>query len=414
MNAQYHQPRGLRSAKCLGRWLAILPLALTFLPGAAFGLGSAIPNQNAEAIARGNAFIATADNPSAIYYNPAGITQLDGTRMEFGLHNLAINSQFETLDGSRTAHSEFAIASVPQFYATMTPKESDFSFGVGLYAPFGLGVKWPTNTPFNTIALESKLLYVTFNPVVAWKALPNLSIAVGPTVDYGKVTLRQSIGLSPGDEFIFEGTGWDFGGTFGLLWKPFDQWSVGINYRTPGSTTFDGHSRPKPYAAEEHTSATLNFPQSVGAGIAFRPNEQWNIETYLIWTDWDTLKTTTLEKKSGNIVVPFNWQSSFMTGIGATRYLNSGYFVSGGYFFSQNSTSTKNFTPLVPDTDLHVGSVGFGHKGEHWSYVFSGQIITGPDRVVSGSAGNPSTGQTADGKYHWLNAALNVSVGYRF
>jgi long-chain fatty acid transport protein len=44
----------------------------------AFADGFRLPDQDAFATARGEAFAATADNASAIYYNPAGITQLEG------------------------------------------------------------------------------------------------------------------------------------------------------------------------------------------------------------------------------------------------------------------------------------------------------------------------------------------------
>ena len=40
--------------------------------------GFRLPDQDAFATARGEAFAATADNASAIYYNPAGISQLEG------------------------------------------------------------------------------------------------------------------------------------------------------------------------------------------------------------------------------------------------------------------------------------------------------------------------------------------------
>src|ERR1044071_865818 len=196
------------------------------LPLAVYGLGSAIPNQDAAAIARGNVFIATANNPAAIYYNPAGITQLEGTYAQFGVHNLALNSEFESLDGSQHNNSKFAIASVPQFYLTRELKNTPFTVGFGSYAPNGLGVKWGGSTPFRTLALESRLAYLTVNPVIAWKILPNLSIAAGPTVNYAKVVLRQGIGLGPGDKFIFEGNGWDIGATAGLLWKPHEKWAV--------------------------------------------------------------------------------------------------------------------------------------------------------------------------------------------
>jgi long-chain fatty acid transport protein len=415
MNAKHAGLKLLRRAKHVAHSKTLLLAAATFLPVMVYGLGSAIPNQDAEATARGNAFIATANNPSAIYYNPAGITQLEGIYVQYGLHNLAVNSEYESLDGTIERNSEFNVASVPQLYCTFSPKDSAFSYGFGIYAPFGLGVEWSTNTPFSTLALKSELMFITFNPVVAWQVTPTLSIAAGPTINWAKVDLRQAIGLAPNDEFDFDGDGWTFGATAGLLWKPHEKWAFGLNYRTPTAVDFEGKSQLKPYAPEENTSAELDFPQSVGGGIAYWPTPEWNVEVYLIWTDWDVVDNTTFKRPSGNIPFTLNWESSIMTGIGATRYLdNNRWFISAGYFFSQHSTSEANYTPLVPDTDLHVGSAGFGYKGEHWNYALSLQLITGPWRVIDSSAANPISGETADGKYSWLNGAVNFSIGYHF
>src|SRR5437773_11800257 len=78
--------------------LCILMLfALATLP--AFGLGTRIPNQDAEAQARGNAFAATADTPAAIYYNPAGISQLEGLNAQFGIHLISVNSTYQAPNG---------------------------------------------------------------------------------------------------------------------------------------------------------------------------------------------------------------------------------------------------------------------------------------------------------------------------
>jgi long-chain fatty acid transport protein len=385
-----------------------------FKPNSLHALGTSIPNQDAEAIARGNAFIATADNPSAIYYNPAGITQLEGEQVEFGLHNLFYGSQFESLDGTRHAQTDPKTATVPQFYFTYSPTNVPLSFGLGVYAPFGLSLQWPTNTGFNTLAIEASLTYITVNPVVAWKILPNLSLAAGPTINYSQVKLNQGIGYTPGDEFTFYGDGWAFGGTAGLLWKPHPKWAIGVNYHSPTTINYKGTSQDVPYAAPKSTSAELNFPQWVGGGIAYLPTPHWNIEVYVDWTDWSTLKTVTFKSASGNVPDEFNWQSSFMTGLGASRYFDDGWFISAGYFFSQNSTSERNFNPIVPDTDLHVGSAGFGYKAKHWNFALAGQIIAGGWRTVNDGEPSPISGQTADGKYRWFNQSVNCSVGYRF
>ena len=70
-----------------------------------FGLGFRIPNQDAEATARGNAFVATANNPSALYYNPAGITQLQGHNVQAGeLVYLNVYTDYESAAGARNRH----------------------------------------------------------------------------------------------------------------------------------------------------------------------------------------------------------------------------------------------------------------------------------------------------------------------
>src|SRR5438093_6439788 len=70
----------------------LLLVTLSFLaPSFSFGLGTRIVDQDAAATARGEAFVATADNPSAIYYNPAGITQLDGFEARAGLYGIGLH-----------------------------------------------------------------------------------------------------------------------------------------------------------------------------------------------------------------------------------------------------------------------------------------------------------------------------------
>src|SRR5208283_1649638 len=86
-----------------------------------------LPNQDPEAIARGNAFAATADDPAAIYYNPAGITQLDGQNASVGLYLISPGEKFTSTSGkTATANSDFE--PVPQIYYVISPKDFPVSF----------------------------------------------------------------------------------------------------------------------------------------------------------------------------------------------------------------------------------------------------------------------------------------------
>jgi long-chain fatty acid transport protein len=389
-------------------WAFALIVCVTS-PATVLGLGFRIPNLDAEATARGNAFTATADNPSAIYYNPAGISQLEGLNAQFGMHLISVNSTYQAPNGTE-AKTRWEAQPVPQFYASYTPKQSAFSYGLGLYAPHGLGLQWHENNPFRTAALEGRLAVLAINPVVSWKALPNLSVAVGPSLQYSRAKLRQGIGSSPGDEFKFRGDGFDIGFTAGVLYKPCSTISLGAAYRSATTIDHEGSSVFRPYAPATDTTAEVEFPQIVTAGISYRPTPKWNVEFNVDWTDWDTLNTINFEGTAmGTVPFPLNWESSFLYEFGVTRYLDNGYYVAAGYFFSENSTPDEYFTPVVPDTDLHVASVGVGYKGEKWRWALSGQLITGAWREV-----NNSVYPNVNGRYQWFNQAINLSLGYRF
>lgn len=394
---------------CLAAGLVTIPSVTSF------GLGFRVPNQDAFATARGNAFVATADNPSALYYNPAGISQLSGHNFQLGFHNISVNSEY---NGSGGLHeeSEFEVQPVPQFYYTYQPKGSLLTYGVGVYVPFGLGLEWPDDSSFRTVAIEGRLNYMTINPTLAMKLTDTLTFAIGPTLNYCKVKLRQGVGLVAGDELRTGGDGFAAGFSAGALWQPSAQWSFGASYRSATTVNLEGRttvvSAPV-ISGRVSSEAELDFPQVIAAGVSYRPTPNWNFEVNVDWTDWETLDTVTFEGTGAllgsDAQLPLNWKSSWLYHVGATRYLSDGWYVSAGYFYSENSTSERYFNPVVPDTNLHVGSVGVGRRGKHWSWALSGQLITGPARTVDNSVFT-----AANGDYKWFNQAVNFSVGYHY
>ena len=118
--------------------------------------GFRLGGQDAFATARGGAFVATADNASAVYYNPAGITQLEGFNFRGGLYGIYYDPTFTPPPprDTNTFHIKNQWAAVPQFFATYTPKDWPLSFGLGVYAPYGGNMSWPQDTGFRTVAIE--------------------------------------------------------------------------------------------------------------------------------------------------------------------------------------------------------------------------------------------------------------------
>jgi len=103
--------------------------------------GTRLPDQDAFATGRGEAFVATADNPSAIFYNPAGITQLDGSDVRLGLYAIDLDLSYQRPGSSTTYNNETTFAAIPQVFYTYSFKETPISLGLGFYSPFGLADK---------------------------------------------------------------------------------------------------------------------------------------------------------------------------------------------------------------------------------------------------------------------------------
>ena len=373
-------------------------------------VGFRLPNQDPEAIARGDAFAATADNPSAIYYNPAGITQLEGGNLRMGLYAISPGVDYKSAGGvSASMNSDFQ--PVPQFYFVYSLTNLPISLGLGTYAPYGLSGDWGNNTPFNTAAESGSLLYLSINPVIAWRINSQLSIGIGPTFNYSTVSLKNAFYYSPflpPGQFSVDGDGWGYGFNAGVLWQPHPMWSFGVNYRNGTDIDYHGHSEFNPIHSATATSGTLHFPQFVVGGISFRPTENWNLEFDLDWTDWDSVKQTTFNGAAYPAVLIFNYRSSFIYDFGITRQLGRGYFASVGYIYSENSSPDQNFNPLIADANLQLGSIGFGHHGKRWDWAAAYHFAYGT-RTVSGDV-NPS----ANGNYRVFNNAFNLAATFKF
>ena len=394
--------------------------------------GFRLPDQDAFATARGEAFAATADNASAIYYNPAGISQLKGGNFRGGIYGIYLPVTYKSPSG-RSFDNEKDLQAVPQLFLTYTPNESRLSYGLGIYAPFGLGFRWPQDTGFRTLAIESQLTYLSINPVVAWRILPNLSVGGGLTVNYAKADIRSGLVWpdQPNDQFRFKGDGWDVGYNFGALWRVHEKVSIGVSFRSSTRVNLEGHTEyynnvalpPVPAFSNQRVRAgtDVSFPLNAVFGVSYRPTPKWNFEFDADYTDWSTLNTVTIKQATGfasllpkDISAALNWQPAWYYKFGGTRYFDNGWSVSAGYIYSENAMPDAHYTPLIADSARHWLSIGTGFKRRRFDFDIAYQFGFGDGtRTISGSAPS-ATGQTADGRCEYISHAVLVTVGFRF
>ena len=179
----------------------------------AYGSAFAINELGVRAMGMGGAFAATADDPSAIFYNPAGIAFQPGTQLQSDL--LAVVGLFRFFPSNGPAgqivpSNGFSGLVKPHFipvgglYATHQMNEK-VTLGFGIFVPFGLAANFEnfndgdpaiTKYPSRYAGDRAALQEYWFQPTVAYRLTKNSSIAGGIAFVHTHIFLQESI-LNP-------------------------------------------------------------------------------------------------------------------------------------------------------------------------------------------------------------------------
>ncbi|HEY1120683.1 MAG TPA: outer membrane protein transport protein, partial [Haloferula sp.] len=336
-------------------------LSLIAAPSVVHAAGYYLPNQDAAATAKGNAFVATADNAAAIHYNAAGLTQLDEAEARVGVYAINLGNEVTTASGTFKAKSEWQMA--PSLYYA-APIHDGLAWGIGVDSPFGLGAEWGQGSPFRTVITEARLAYARTTVALAYDLTDTFSVGVSGAFDYADLTLEQGLGVAPLDFLRFEGDGTTFSGALAFRWQPAEQHAFGLNIVSDTSLDLSGKAYSNILGSGP---ADIDFvtPMRIAAGYSYRPAPGWNLEANIEWLDWDSLNALWLRSPvlpNGATGVPFHWESMFIYEAGVSYTWENGYNVAAGYDYNSNAQPDTFFNPAVADADRHWFNAGFGRQ----------------------------------------------------
>ena len=229
-----------------------VPIVLA-APQPAAGAGFAIHEQGAAATGRGCAVTAVADTPSALYYNPAGLTMQAPFGVELGDTLIVPLATHVDPATQRETDAEDNVFYPPTVYAAARVGNG-FATGIGVFSPYGLGMEWPAGWVGDEEIRSINLQTFFIDLAVAWRPLEWLSIAAG--LD----TVIATVELQKGLDFVEQrgtlhaaGTAFGFGGNAGLLVRILEgRLSFGASYRSAVSLDFAGNADftvPTPFAS---------------------------------------------------------------------------------------------------------------------------------------------------------------------
>ena len=364
----------------------------------AWGDGFRNPFQDSAAIAQGNAFRAQADNPSAIHYNPAGMTQLEGVQHAIGVQFVNVNTKFQSASGVEVENDLGGIVGLPppgQLFITGNlqtfdiPVIQDVTLGLGVESLFGFANKYPKDGPFASAVTRAQLPLLDIKPTMAYKISERISLGLGVDVftfasflgeghsEQQSIAVGNIPGTTPGQELELTGKGTTAGLNASILVTPWmhdigkPMVNIGFVWRSQAVLKLKGELRADGQKVAD-AKTSLRFPESYEWGLAIWPirnsHHEWKVEVDVDYVRWSSIRNFDIFLSNGvELPNPQNWSDGVTVGVGTEKswlkplsHPDWDYAVRGGYLRSNSPIPDQNFNPAFPDSDVNVITAGMG------------------------------------------------------
>ncbi|MBI9111341.1 OmpP1/FadL family transporter [Maridesulfovibrio ferrireducens] len=394
--------------------------------------GFALYEWSARGNALGGAMVAKADDPSALAWNPAGITQLLGTQVLAGISTIAPSNDVTTsYNGNSKKESINKKVFVPP-HAYFTHQVNDsLWFGVGSFSRYGLGTSFDEDWSGRYSSYDTEINSFSVNPNMAYKINKYISIAAGFELMYVRADLRKKF-----DPTGTKNTATDVdqriivdnitpGFNAGIRVTPNDQWAIGFSYRSKmihhatGSASYNvptGISTATRFNDNDITMS-MNTPNTFSFGLEYKPLTNLSFEADAIYSEWsaysdisyDFAKTNSIGIK--NYIAEKKWEDVWRFQFGVEYLPIEDLALRVGYVYDQSPIREGYEDYMLPSNDRQIVSTGLGYKFDNFVVDVSYMYLWMKDRTI---AARPGTGvldtKTANGLTH----IVGLSLGYNF
>jgi long-chain fatty acid transport protein len=404
---------------------AFFLLVLLFLAATpAFPAGFSVFTQGSKASGMGLAFTAVADDPSAVFYNPAGLgwqkhfsVQIGGslltkTKGDVEGANPFPGTGFGVEDQHKTTYL------VPTLYAVL-PLTPNINFGLGINAPYGLGFRWDNAEQFSGrfIAQNAVIRTTDVNPVLSLQLTPSFAVAAGADYRLSSVMLeRNRSAINPFTQSVVDvahikldsdlqdnhGWGWNAG----ILWKPVASFSLGATYRSKikvdyegtgkftqrltGNAAFDAAVAAQLPQGKQDVSVAIDFPATVNVGAAINLPADFTVSLDADWTEWSSFSELLID--FANATIPdldrqTRWKDSWAYRAGLQKKFGS-LAVRAGYYLDKTPQPIADVGPILADADRNAYTLGIGYDTDRFGVDVSDIYIKFKNRDNLGQQSN--------------------------
>jgi long-chain fatty acid transport protein len=411
----------------MNKHLVGIVVTLFFANNTVWAEGFRLYGMSAMGQMRGEALVSSTDRPDANWYNPAALVELPNITMgSFGLNYLVVNSEYKSTTGQSAKNNDTNFPLPSAYFAKKINKNVAFGFGVN--TPFGLSTRYNSDSPFSYITTGGEIKLLNISPNFAFRISDTLSFGVGVNYYRSTVELSQIIPFSllggTDSPLKIDGEGDGIGANTGFLIKISERQRLGITYKSEVTIDYQGgkakiENVPLSGPYETGAKTKIHFPGMVNIGYGFKPVANFQVEIGEQWTNWKTFRNVDIlfdeQTVLQNSTSQFEWKDTWTSRVGGTYKFNEFWCLSGGYFYATTPTRMSTYSPLIPDGNHHV--ISLGSEYEKGNFTLSVPVVfvfqTGSSNI-NNSISAPLNVQNVNGNYDLFAYQFGLSVGWKF
>lgn len=360
-------------------------LAMAIAATSSHGLASGFAINEQSVSAMGTAFAgrsSAADDATTVFGNPAGMARLEREQVSGGLAAIIAKSDIDdaesSIPGSNDGDMVPFVAAPMGYY--VKPLDEQWSFGFGLYVPFGLVTDYERNFQGRGYANLSEVRVITLQPTLSYRFNDQWSVGFGPTLNHIEGQLTSTIPnpflpSSAAGQVKVKGDDFAMGFNAGVLFELNAATRFGLTYHSKVDYKLKGHTKVESdsllagSAGKYDASLELQTPESVDFSVTHALDERWTLYAGSTWTRWSRLQEITVDNKG--VAGPFaanlttiteeqGWHDTWAHAVGAAYQLNKQWVLRAGVAVDQSPTNNRHRSPRIPTGDRTIFSVGAG------------------------------------------------------
>ncbi|MBL7719278.1 MAG: outer membrane protein transport protein [Flavipsychrobacter sp.] len=355
--------------------LALMGLVPAITAGAG---GFQLNLQGIRQLAMGGTGTALTWNSDIIFYNPAGMADLNV--WEASVSALAIMPGVQYVKDNYSIHAQQQVFTPFNVYVggPIRKTKNKVAAGIGIYTPFGSGLKWDDNWQGRYVTQEIGLQTIFVQPTLSYKFSERFSVGAGYVIGYGNVRLRKAIPIQDANgqdgSARLQGEAWGNGFNAGIHYKLTKKIQLGLAYRHGvnmradfGTARFQVASSLADSFPATKFRTRLRLPGVASFGVGYRPVQKLTLQAdvnYVMWSSYDSLKFDFVQntQQLQDISSPRMYQNRFTYRFGLNYAFSPKLAVMLGAAWDESPVQDGFVTPDLPDADRMIGTGGLAWR----------------------------------------------------